>query len=420
MKYIVLQPSFYSKFECIGSDCEYNCCRNWQINITKQELKNMKRNIKTEEFRKIFEDAFEKYKSDIFDYKIKFDENKKCKFLDENGLCKVYQEMGPENMSLVCQMFPRAMTYYMGKYESFLDISCEEVVRLLLQEKDGIKLDIVEKELRDVEKRASARIDSEATRVSPILHYWTDFKILILGVLQNREYNFGERIVVLGMAIKKVDEMLREGTKNTNVIPNYIQQFVADFNDSKNKDMYSKLFKNADKSGRKRLFNSIIYHYNGNKVGEDFKIQQKINDRVDLKSQFETKFKMGQEKKEILNIQYDFEKYQQAIKDFEEFIKGREYWIENIMIEGFLANRFPFRINGGLWRNYCAMAMVYSIFLFMWTCCIEKDSTEEDFIYYTSEFSKSLFNSASHMTKLEERLNQTESETLGHMAALVL
>ncbi len=58
-----------------------------------------------------------------------------------------------------------------------------------------------------------------------------------------------------------------------------------------------------------------------------------------------------------------FEKYQQAIKDFEEFIKGREYWIENIMIEGFLANRFPFRINGGLWRNYCAMAMVYSIFL---------------------------------------------------------
>ena len=161
-------------------------------------------------------------------------------------------------------------------------------------------------------------------------------------------------------------------------------------------------------------------HYNGNKVGEDFKIQQKINDRVDLKSQFETKFKMGQEKKEILNIQYDFEKDQQAIKDFEEFIKGREYWIENIMIEGFLVNRFPFRINGGLWRNYCAMAMVYSIFLFMWTCCIEKDSTEEDFIYYTSEFSKSLFNSASHMTKLEERLNQTESETLGHMAALVL
>ena len=74
----MLQPSFYSKFECIGSDCEYNCCRNWQIDITKQELKNMKRNIKTEEFRKIFEDAFEKYKSGIFDYKIKFDENKNC------------------------------------------------------------------------------------------------------------------------------------------------------------------------------------------------------------------------------------------------------------------------------------------------------------------------------------------------------
>ena len=90
------------------------------------------------------------------------------------------------------------------------------------------------------------------------------------------------------------------------------------------------------------------------------------------------------------------------------------------MIEGFLANRFPFRMNGGIWRNYCAMATVYSMMLFMWTCCLEKDSTEEDFIYYTSEYSKSLFNSVNHMTELEKCLNETESETLGHMAALVL
>ena len=45
MKHIVLQPSFYSKFECIGSDCKYNCCRDWYIGFTKQELKNMKRKI---------------------------------------------------------------------------------------------------------------------------------------------------------------------------------------------------------------------------------------------------------------------------------------------------------------------------------------------------------------------------------------
>ena len=71
MKHIVLQPSFYSKFECIGSDCKYNCCRDWNIGFTKQEFKNMKRKIRTEEFREKFEDAFEKYQNDIFSYKIK-------------------------------------------------------------------------------------------------------------------------------------------------------------------------------------------------------------------------------------------------------------------------------------------------------------------------------------------------------------
>lgn len=421
MKEIVLQPSFYGKFQCIGSNCKYNCCRNWSIVFTKQELKNMKRKIRTEEFREIFEGAFEKYQERGNNYKIKFNEDKKCKFLDENGLCKVYKEMGPENMSLVCQIFPREVTYYMGKYECFLDVSCEEVVRLLLQEKDGIKLDIIERELTAPEKQGAARIDTETIRVSPVLHYWTDFKILILGILQNREYSFGERMIVLGMGFKKVKDMLEKGVENTKTIPNYVQQFVDDFNDSKNKDKYSKLFENVDRSGEKRLFNSIFYHYNGTKVAEeDFVIQKKIDTRIDVKVQLEVEFQVGQEKVDKLNVEYNVEKYQQAIKDFEEFIKGKEHWIENIMIEGFLAARFPFRIKGGIWRNYCAMATVYSMMLFMWTCCIEKDSTEEDFIYYTSEFSKSLFNSVDHMENLEKQLQKTESETLGHMAVLVL
>jgi len=51
MKYIVLQPSFYDKFECIGSACKMNCCTHfWRIDFTKEEFRNIKRRIKTEEF----------------------------------------------------------------------------------------------------------------------------------------------------------------------------------------------------------------------------------------------------------------------------------------------------------------------------------------------------------------------------------
>ena len=119
-------------------------------------------------------------------------------------------------------------------------------------------------------------------------------------------------------------------------------------------------------------------------------------------------------------MKFDIEKYQKAIEDFKEFIKGKEYWIENVMLEGFLFNRLPFWVEGGIWKNYCAMAIVYSTFLFFMTCTIEKDSTKEDFMDYVSKISRWAFHSMLFIEKLEGRLEQTESNTLAHMAMLVL
>ncbi len=53
--------------------------------------------------------------------------------------------MGPENMGFSLPNVSKSNDVLYGKIRKFLDISCEEVVRLLLQEKDGIKLDIVER-----------------------------------------------------------------------------------------------------------------------------------------------------------------------------------------------------------------------------------------------------------------------------------
>ena len=138
MKDIVLQPTFYDKFSCLGSDCKNNCCTDWTIYFTKDEFRNIKRKMHSEEFKNIFQDAFEFKKGENDRCTIKFDENKKCKFLDENRLCKIYQEVGPENMSWVCQIYPRIGIHYLDNYEIFLSVSCEEVINLLLEEKDGI------------------------------------------------------------------------------------------------------------------------------------------------------------------------------------------------------------------------------------------------------------------------------------------
>ena len=52
MKDIVLQPTFYDKFSCLGSDCKNNCCTDWtkmNLEILKEKctLKNLKIYFKT-------------------------------------------------------------------------------------------------------------------------------------------------------------------------------------------------------------------------------------------------------------------------------------------------------------------------------------------------------------------------------------
>lgn len=414
MKNIVLQPSFYSKFECIGSKCKFNCCTHmWRINFKKEEFRNIKRKIKTEEFREKFKDAFEMPKGED-NYLVKFDERGDCRFLDEDGLCSVYKEVGPENMSLTCKIFPRFCTYYIDRYECFLSIGCEEVIRLLLKEKEGISLEVIEREVEDFEKQSSERIVINKHKIKDnTVHYWNDLKILLLGVLQNREYTFGERMVVLGLAMRKVHEMQENNLFHK--VPEYIENFILEFYDTNNKQNYSKAFQNINRDGYIRALNTLNFCGLG-QVKNFNQFDEKIAKRIQIQSNAV----MENLKITKLDVKFSTEKYQQAIKDFEEFLKGREWWIENVMIEGFLAIKMPFFVDGSIWGNYCAMALLYSAMLFMWTCLLEKDSTEEDFALYTSIIARELFHNQTYINVLKNHLKEMESDSLAHMAMLVL
>ena len=148
-KDVVLQPSFYDDFACIGGACQNDCCHGWNIDFTKEEFKNVKKKIHTDAFKEVFQDAF-KFEKGIC--RIKLDEKGNCKFLNEDGLCKMYIEVGHDNMSVTCKIFPRMLTKYIDGYERFLSIACEKVVDLLLEQSDGIELEAKEIELSKLEK----------------------------------------------------------------------------------------------------------------------------------------------------------------------------------------------------------------------------------------------------------------------------
>ena len=127
---------FFDSFVCIGSACQNTCCSGWDIALDKE----------TYDFYEASHGAFSKYvKKNIGqtdgNYFIKMTEKKECPFLDEMGLCKIYQEYGPEHMGNACKLFPRACLNIEGKTTfSMLNHSCEEVLKRIFEHEGPLYL----------------------------------------------------------------------------------------------------------------------------------------------------------------------------------------------------------------------------------------------------------------------------------------
>lgn len=128
--------NYFDSFECIGGSCENTCCRGWNISIDQSTYEFY---LKQEgEFGKFLGKNVEQMGERYF---IKMTEESLCPFLDENKLCRIYREYGPEHQAVICQNFPRNRrsegcdtTFYM------LSLSCEAVLRQIFYQSEPIHL----------------------------------------------------------------------------------------------------------------------------------------------------------------------------------------------------------------------------------------------------------------------------------------
>ena len=55
--------------------------------------------------------------------------------VSKDGLCEVYLNLGPENMSYTCRVYPRVCNLVDNTIEKCLTVSCIEVARNILLRK---------------------------------------------------------------------------------------------------------------------------------------------------------------------------------------------------------------------------------------------------------------------------------------------
>lgn len=127
-------PNYYRKFHCIAGDCPDTCCAGWEISVDRASEKRYRVAVKS---GSIQNKAFaRKLKKHIRHGRI-ISEGETCPFCNQDGLCEMYMELGPESLCQTCARHPRHMEDYGNLHEIVLLLSCPEAARLILEENTG-------------------------------------------------------------------------------------------------------------------------------------------------------------------------------------------------------------------------------------------------------------------------------------------
>ncbi len=161
------RPDYYDSFKCIAGKCKHSCCIGWEIDIDDNTLEKYK--AQRGEISKKLQNNITLEPCAHF----VLGENERCPFLDEKNLCELILAGGEDMLCDICREHPRFYNYVCGITEKGLGLCCEEAARIILLNRDTVKL---------ISKGEMPKNDFLEERNE------------IFSILQNREKPIGDRI----------------------------------------------------------------------------------------------------------------------------------------------------------------------------------------------------------------------------------
>ena len=241
----VLQPTFYDRFECIGPACPDTCCRGWNIIIDKSTYQRY-RQIKDPVFVELCKKTLARSRSGEISNQnyahIKLDEDGVCGFQQEDGLCYLHKNFGEKYLSTTCKVYPRQKNMLMKDVcELSLSVSCPEAARLVLNEKNGVDFELLDKELESgdgVLKSGTTSLKLHESQSGYNEYAW-QIREACIDLMQCQESSVQERLLAVCMMLRKITELHDAG--ETGEIVSALKGFVTAINCGDFKGMLDEL-----------------------------------------------------------------------------------------------------------------------------------------------------------------------------------
>jgi len=299
----------------------------------------------------------------------------RCHFLNDDGFCSIQLKHGYDFLSRTCRIHPRSISYIAGEFETFLELSCEEAVRVVLFDKSLMKFEesilepdgsgnIIPNRMLSAEKYSSAVNCVELFR---------KLRIASMKIMQSRQYTVRIRMLLLCMLVQQLEELLTTG-RDLEVI------------------RYCNGFLDALETG--------VYDTLANELpdGVDMDIDFVLDILRDIEAKNDNRFNSnlhnaleGHGISSASGVPGDFtEKYK---KSYKHFFSDREYVFENFIVNHILMEGFPFNFNkdsGSVMRNYADLLAKFNLieFLVVGVCSYHNMFDEWRIIDCVSAFSR--------------------------------
>lgn len=236
-------PHYYKKFHCTASECEDTCCAGWEIMIDKKSLETYKN--AEGPFGNRLHNSINWKEGSFSQY------HHRCALLNEENLCDLYTEMGPDSLCKTCRTYPRHIEEFDGVREYSLCMSCMEAARIVLGTTEPVRFLSKEDER---EEQEDAYEDFDFFLYTKL----TDARERLLEILQDRTIKSPVRMK-LGLALTHdLQRRIRDGKLYE--VDGILERFQKENRvEILNRNLERKLGKKSEGTGARYELMSALY-----------------------------------------------------------------------------------------------------------------------------------------------------------------
>lgn len=394
----ILQPNYYSKFQCDPIKCHETCCERWKILIDKSTYDKYieNENVTIKEIVKMTLSLNEKSINDDDYAVINLNSEMVCPFLNESNLCEIFINMGEQSLSKTCKSYPRAIVLAKDVMERGLETSCSIAAELILLNEQGIEFEYV------VDKVKVNDIYITSPTIEDIKHIELSKKIrtAVIDILQNRTFELSERVVIVGYFLNHIIE----GIDFLNVDYEEVQSRIKKIKSLINLGTLKTMKNNHQKQYKQQQFN-----YLNTILSMKFKEGDSISffSKRYIECLMQVLDAFGSVKNKELENHYkkSNEKY------LKPYLDEKHYILENFLVNYIYIYGIEFYKLNEIWTSYLKLCVVYGLtkFNLIGLATYHKGMNDDLALKLIQSFSKTII---PDKTYLESVMNYLEKEKL--------